>query len=227
MVSKTESFTDSKSTKFDNSLMSRFMRRPGFIFIASGLIAFSAGVISFSDDAALNQERAAEVASEPSAAKPQETSDADAKRKSEVIDRKSQAAARARGEINFDDLKFPIEKDQAFKDEMLVDTVTELKGRKVKLRGYILPTNLFKQTGIDRFILVRDNQECCFGPGAALYDCVVIEMLPGKTTDFATRPVTVTGKFEVDTKSYAYPGGKGPRGATHLAIFKIAGESVQ
>jgi Protein of unknown function (DUF3299) len=204
------------------------MRFTGILAFAACLVAVSMGGIAPADDVApAKQEPAKNVASESSEETPQETADADAKKKSEVIDRKSQAAARARGEINFDDLKFPIEKDQAFKDEMLIDTVTELKGRKVKLRGYILPTNLYKQTGIDRFILVRDNQECCFGPGAALYDCVVIEMLPGKTTDFATRPVTVTGKFDIDTKSYAYPGGKGPKGATHLAIFKIAGESVE
>ena len=80
---------------------------------------------------------------------------------------------------------------------------------------------------ISQFVLVRDNQECCFGPGAALFDCVIIEMVPGKTTDFVTRPVTVEGKFKIDTKSYKYPGGVGPKGASHFAIFKIAGTSVK
>ena len=76
-------------------------------------------------------------------------------------------------------------------------------------------------------MLVRDNQECCFGPGAALFDCVMVEMIPGNTTDFVTRPVTVEGKFLIDTESYKYPGGKGPKGASHLAVFKIAGEKVK
>ena len=103
----------------------------------------------------------------------------------------------------------------------------KLDGKKVKLRGYILPSTLFKETNIEQFVLVRDNQECCFGPGAALYDCVIIEMVPGKTTNFVTRPVTVEGKFKIDTKSYKYPGGVGPKGASHFAIFKIAGTSVK
>ena len=52
-------------------------------------------------------------------------------------------------------------------------------------------------------------------------------MVPGKTTDFVTRPVTVEGKFKIDVEKYKYPGGVGPRGASHFAIFKIDGESVK
>ena len=142
-------------------------------------------------------------------------------------DRSSSDAAKARGEINFDDLKFPIEKDQPFEESMLIESVRELDGRKVKLRGYILPTTLFTETNIRQFVLVRDNQECCFGPGAALFDCVIVDMVPGESIDFVTRPITVTGKFKIDTKSYKHPGGRGPGGASHLAIFHIDGESVR
>ncbi len=144
-----------------------------------------------------------------------------------VIDQSSSAASRAKGEINFDDLKFDIAKDASFAASMLTEDVKSLDGKKVKLRGYILPATLFKETGIEQFVLVRDNQQCCFGPGAALFDCVIVEMVPGKTTDFVTRPVTVEGKFKVDTDAYKYPGGAGPKGASHFAIFKIDGVSVK
>ncbi|MGB7326231.1 MAG: DUF3299 domain-containing protein [Rubripirellula sp.] len=144
-----------------------------------------------------------------------------------VIDQSSSAASKAKGEINFDDLKFDIDKDAAFAPKMLNNDVKGLDGKKVKLRGYILPATLFKETDIDQFVLVRDNQECCFGPGAALFDCVIVEMVPGKTTDFVTRPVTVEGKFKIDTEKYKYPGGAGPKGASHFAIFKIDGISVK
>ena len=144
-----------------------------------------------------------------------------------VETKKSSESARAKGEITFDDLKFEIEKDQPFVRKMLPAEVEELEGRKVKLRGYILPSTLFKETDIDQFVLVRDNQECCFGPGAALFDCVIIEMVPGKTTDFVTRPVTVQGKFKIDDQKYKYPDGTGPKGASHFAIFRIAGETVK
>jgi len=145
----------------------------------------------------------------------------------DVIDKSSSDAAKAKGEINFDDLKFDIEKDAPFKDGMLTESIERLDERKVKLRGYILPTTVFKNQGIENFVLVRDNQECCFGPGAALFDCVVVNMVPPNTTDFTVRPVTVEGKFKIDTKTFRYPGGKGPRGATHQAIFRIEGTSVK
>ena len=147
------------------------------------------------------------------------------RRKVEV--RKSSNSSRAKGDINFDDLAFDIEKDAKFKPGLLTDEIKKLDGVKVKLRGYILPSTLFKETNIDQFVLVRDNQECCFGPGAALFDCVIVEMVPGKTTDFVTRPVTVEGKFKIDTEKYKYPNGIGPRGASHFAIFKIDGVNVK
>ncbi|MGI9469887.1 MAG: DUF3299 domain-containing protein [Rubripirellula sp.] len=141
--------------------------------------------------------------------------------------RKSSDSSRSKGEINFDDLQFEIDKDAPFKAGMLTGDVKKLDGLKVKLRGYILPSTLFKEKNIEEFVLVRDNQECCFGPGAALFDCVIIKMAPGKTTDFVTRPVTVEGKFKIDTESYKYPSGTGPRGASHFAIFQIDGLSVK
>ena len=145
----------------------------------------------------------------------------------QVIDQRSSQAALARGEINFDDLQFPIEIDQRFTDDLLTDEVRQLDGREITIRGYILPTTLFKQTGIRQFVLVRDNQECCFGPGAALYDCMIVDMVPPETIDFTVRPITVKGKLTIDTKSYAHPGGKGPKGTSHFAIFHLDGKDVQ
>lgn len=142
------------------------------------------------------------------------------------MERKSSSAARAKGEINFDDLKFDLEKDAPFQEDLLTDEIRQLDGTNVKLRGYILPSTLFSETNISQFVLVRDNQECCFGPGAALFDCVMIQMVEGKTTDFVTRPVTVEGKFVIDTESYRYPPGFAPTEATHMAVFRIEGESV-
>ncbi len=136
-------------------------------------------------------------------------------------ERKAREAARKRGEITFDDLKFDIEKGGTFKQEMITDSIDELNKKVVKLRGFILPTSVFQQSGIKQFVLVRDNQECCFGPGAALYDCVIIEMAEGKTTNFSTRVVSVKGKLEVDPESFQYPDGG------HYAIYKMTAEEVR
>lgn len=124
------------------------------------------------------------------------------------------------GDISFDDLKFDIEVGGAYDPAMLTDEIRALDGKVVKLRGYILPSTLFRETNIDEFVLVRDNQECCFGPGAALYDCVVVNLINGVKTDFTTRPVTVTGTFHL--KEYKYPDDSG-----HFAIFNIRGTAVK
>ncbi len=100
---------------------------------------------------------------------------------------------------------------------MLTDEIKKLDGQRVKIRGYILPT--FQQSGLTMFVLVRDNMECCFGPGAALYDCMIVEMKPPKTAEFSTRPVAVEGIFKVS--EFLDPDG------VVRAVFHLDGESVQ
>jgi len=136
-------------------------------------------------------------------------------------ERKARDAARKRGEITFDDLKFDIAKGGEFKKEMITKEIEELNKKTVKLRGFILPTSVFQNSGIKQFVLVRDNQECCFGPGALLFDCVIIEMEPGKTATFSTRVVSVKGKLEIDSESFRYPEGG------HYAIYKMTAEEVK
>lgn len=127
---------------------------------------------------------------------------------------------KSKGEISFDDLKFDILPDAPFDASMLTDEIRALDGKVVKLRGFILPSTLFRETDIAEFVLVRDNQECCFGPGAALFDCVVVNLVGDTRTDFTTRPVTVTGTFKL--KEYKYPDDSG-----HFAIFNLQGTSVK
>lgn len=130
-----------------------------------------------------------------------------------VEPRQPRAAARTKGDISFDDLKFDIEKGGKFEESMLTKEIKALNKQTIKLRGYILPNSVYKSSGIENFVLVRDNMECCFGPGAAIYDCVIVNMEKGKTTDFTTKPVAVRGKFEIE--EYKFPDG------TLAAIYKI------
>jgi hypothetical protein len=110
-----------------------------------------------------------------------------------------------------------MEKGAPFTPDLLPERVTALDGARVRVRGYILPS--FQQSGLTQFVLVRDNLECCFGPGAALHDCIVVRMLPGRAADFSIRPVAVAGTFRLDEL-------KGPDGK-HLAIYALEGEEVR
>lgn len=134
-------------------------------------------------------------------------------------DRSSRATARAKGDITFDDLKFDIEKGGQFERSMLPEEIEELHKQTVRIRGYILPASVFKLTGFTEFVLVRDNMECCFGPGAALYDCIIVHMEKGKKADFSTRPVRVRGRFEI--KEFKYPDSD-----EHYAIYYMVASEV-
>ncbi|MCX7430918.1 MAG: hypothetical protein NTY17_07950 [Planctomycetia bacterium] len=120
-------------------------------------------------------------------------------------------------DISFDDIKLDLKKGDPFSRDLLPARVTALETTRIRIRGYILPS--FQQTGLTQFGLVRDNMECCFGPGALLHDCVVVRMKPGKTASFSIRPVAVTGTFRVEEL-------RGPDGR-HLAIYALDGEAVE
>ena len=120
-------------------------------------------------------------------------------------------------DVTFDTIKLDLKKDQPYEPKLLTNEVKKLDSKPIRIRGYILPS--FQQSGIKQFVLVRDNMECCFGPGAALHDCIVVEMAGDATAEFSVRPVTVEGVFTL--KPLKGPGGK------HLAIYHLDGQSVK
>lgn len=131
------------------------------------------------------------------------------------------AERRAGGKVNeitFDDVKLEMEKGDPYDPSLLSDKVKKLEGKEIRIRGYILPS--FQQTGIKQFILVRDNMECCFGPGAMLHDCIVVEMVPPREATFTVRPVSVEGKFSIREI-------KDPVNGKYLAIYHLDGTSVK
>jgi hypothetical protein len=100
---------------------------------------------------------------------------------------------------------------------MLTPAIEAMVGQRIRIRGFMLPTA--QKRGIKQFVLVRDNQECCFGPGAALYDCIFVEMRPGTSAEFSIRPMAVTGIFGI--KEIVGPDGK------HLAIYHLDAEETK
>jgi hypothetical protein len=116
----------------------------------------------------------------------------------------------------FDDLRFDIKPGDPFQRSMLPPKIESMVGQRIRIRGFILPAA--QQRGIKTFVLVRDNQECCFGPGAALYDCILVEMVKGETVEFSIWPVAVEGTFGINEVVVD---------GMHLAIYRIEGETVK
>ncbi len=73
-----------------------------------------------------------------------------------------------------------------------------LNGQRIKIRGYMMP--VFEAEGIERFVLARDNQICCFGRDPKIYDLIQIDMRAGKTTNYIpyTRSFDVIGRFKIE-----------------------------
>jgi len=120
-------------------------------------------------------------------------------------------------ESSFDDVKFEMDKSADFDESMLTDKVKKLFGDRIRIRGYMYPT--LRKRGLKQFVLVRDNMECCFGPGAAVYDCILVTMTDGMTAEYTIRPIAVEGKFRFDPL-------KGPDGRV-LAIYQMVAEGVK
>ena len=119
--------------------------------------------------------------------------------------------------VTFDKVKFEMKQGDPFKSELLTDDIRKLDGKTIRISGWMYPS--FQQTGLKGFILVRDNKECCFGPRAALFDCMIVDMVGGNTTDYSTYPITVEGVFKIKEV-------KGPDGK-HLAIYHLDALNVK
>ncbi|MCH2115865.1 MAG: DUF3299 domain-containing protein [Pirellulales bacterium] len=116
----------------------------------------------------------------------------------------------------FDDIKFEMAENAAFQQSLLTPEIEQLFGKRIRIRGYIFPT--LKKHGLTRFVLVRDNLDCCFGPGAALFDCIVVEMQEGQTAEYTIRPVAVEGTFGLKIEEIDN---------TVVAIYRLEGERVE
>lgn len=152
-------------------------------------------------------------------AKPTDAKSTDVKPKLEPPRRAGTKNASGILDLTFDDLKFDIEKGAKFNREMLPQKIEDYKGKKLIIRGYILPTSVFQREGIKQFILVRDDKECCFGPMAAIYDCMRIELVGDAAASFTTRPITVEGEFDI--KEWAVING------VPSAIFHLKAKSAK
>jgi hypothetical protein len=86
----------------------------------------------------------------------------------------------------------PVDADRHFPEWLKA-----LDGRLVRIRGFMYPT--FEATGLESFVLARDNGICCFVRKPKIYDIISVAMAEGETTDYIDgRPFDVEGIFEID-----------------------------
>lgn len=73
--------------------------------------------------------------------------------------------------------------------KLVPDPIVELirDGEKVFIKGYIRPDSVSFTQNISKFLLVRDNNECCFGDLSKVkyFDQIQVQLGTGLTTDFS------------------------------------------
>ena len=93
--------------------------------------------------------------------------------------------------ISYEQLKNPDERMRNFASPQAM----ELEGKRVFIKGYMFPPP--HETGVTRFVLCRDNGDCCFGGQPPPSDMVFIELAQGLDTNYDQRIRHVAGTFHV------------------------------
>lgn len=77
--------------------------------------------------------------------------------------------------------------------------VAALDGRKVFIKGYFRPDSAKYTANVKRFLLVRDNNQCCFGDLSAVnfFDQVAVTMAGARTVDYSTKVFRMGGKLHI------------------------------
>ena len=91
----------------------------------------------------------------------------------------------------------PDEKQEA-KHVFIPPEVLEMDGKRVFIKGYMRPSS--QSFGLDSFLLVRDNNQCCFGDLAEVkyYDQVQVEMQGGRKADYSRGVFRMGGILKVN-----------------------------
>jgi hypothetical protein len=84
--------------------------------------------------------------------------------------------------------------------------IVALEGKKIFIKGYIRPDSITVPRGIDRFLLVRDNNQCCFGDLSKIkyYDQIQVEMVGDKRVDYSQGVLRIGGTLHVEPENVAF-----------------------
>lgn len=89
---------------------------------------------------------------------------------------------------------------------IIPEDVRRLDGEKVFIKGYMRPQEF--KSNIPEFLLVRDNQQCCFGPLADVkyFDQVRVKLVPPLSADYSSGVLRVGGRLKINPEFVATRG---------------------
>jgi len=83
--------------------------------------------------------------------------------------------------------------------------IAALDGKKIFIKGYIRPDSIPISKGIDRFLLVRDNNQCCFGDLSTIkyYDQIDVDMVGSRRLDYDQGIFRMAGILRLNPENLA------------------------
>jgi hypothetical protein len=95
--------------------------------------------------------------------------------------------------------------------EVVSKDIMALEGQKVFIKGYIRPDSVTVPNGIDRFLLVRDNNQCCFGDLSKIkyYDQIDVKLTGSERVDYNQGVFRIGGILHVEPRN-AFGGSQNP-----------------
>ena len=98
--------------------------------------------------------------------------------------------------VTFAEMK-PDEKQEA-KGIAIPPEIMALDGQRIFIKGYMRPSS--QSYGLDNFLLVRDNNQCCFGDLSTVkyYDQVQVHLQGDRKTDYSRGVFRMGGILKVD-----------------------------
>jgi hypothetical protein len=89
--------------------------------------------------------------------------------------------------------------------------IAALDGKKVFIKGYIRPDSISVTKGVKEFLLVRDNNQCCFGDLSKInyYDQMSVNMVGARTVDYSQGLFRMGGILKIEPQNLM-PGSNRP-----------------
>jgi hypothetical protein len=102
---------------------------------------------------------------------------------------------------SFYDLR-PSEKDERA-GYAIPKNIQELNGKRVFIKGYFRPDSSEVSRNVRRFLLVRDNNQCCFGDMSSVkyYDQVMVNFVDNLTTDYKSGMYRIAGTLRLQPQN--------------------------
>jgi hypothetical protein len=81
--------------------------------------------------------------------------------------------------------------------------IAALDGKRIFIKGYIRPDSIPVSRGIKEFLLVRDNNQCCFGDLSKInyFDQMYVNMVGSQTVDYSQGVFRMGGILKIEPQN--------------------------